>query len=120
MIILKLDSLDDFQKVQGFLYCLDNEYKSKLRTQYPKTLEDTMSFARVYDDNINNSSNASTWEKTFASNYLSSKNGKCKFSKEEDDKKDHDKITLSSDVQGGRDEHSLVMMNLRVQDVRNV
>ena len=43
-IILKLEGLDDFQKVRGFLRGLTDEYKTKVKTQYPKTLED----ARVH------------------------------------------------------------------------
>ena len=40
-IILKLDGLDDFQKIRG----LDNEYKAKVKTQYPKTLEEVIKSA---------------------------------------------------------------------------
>jgi len=49
-IILKLDGLDDFQKVRGFVRGLDKEYKSKVKTQYPKTLEEAIKSAQIFDD----------------------------------------------------------------------
>ena len=44
-IILKLDGLDDFQKVCGFIHGLNNEYKAKVKKQYTKTLEETIKSA---------------------------------------------------------------------------
>ena len=51
-IILKLDGLDDFQKVRGFIRGLDNEYKAKVKTQYPKTLEEAIQSAQIFDDTL--------------------------------------------------------------------
>ena len=51
-IILKLEGLDDFQKVRGFLRGLNDEYKAKVKTQYPKTLEDAIKSAQIFDDNF--------------------------------------------------------------------
>ncbi|MCO5573356.1 hypothetical protein L7F22_027125 [Adiantum nelumboides] len=51
-IILKLEGLDDFQKVRGFLRGLNNEYKTKVKTQYPKTLEDAIKSAQIFDDSL--------------------------------------------------------------------
>ena len=54
-VILKLNGLDDFQKVRGFLRGLDNEdwdndYRTKVKTQNPQTLEDAIKGAQIYDD----------------------------------------------------------------------
>ena len=49
-VILKLDGLDDFQKVCSFIRGLDNEYKAKIKTQYPKTLEEAIKSAQIFDD----------------------------------------------------------------------
>ena len=47
-IILELDGLDDFQKVCGFICGLDNKYKDKVITQYPKVLEDVRMSAYIF------------------------------------------------------------------------
>lgn len=47
-IILKLDGLDDFQKVRGFIRGLDNKYKAKVKTQYPETLEEAIQSAQIF------------------------------------------------------------------------
>ena len=44
-ISLKLEGLDDFQCVRGFIRGLNNKYKAKLKTQYPKTLEEAIKSA---------------------------------------------------------------------------
>ena len=36
-VILKLDGLDNFQKVRGFIRGLNKDYKAKVKSQYPKT-----------------------------------------------------------------------------------
>ena len=41
-MILKLEGVDEFQKVHGFLPGLHNEYKIKVKTQYFKMLEDAI------------------------------------------------------------------------------
>ena len=51
-IILKLDGLDDFEKVRGFIRGLDNEYKAKVKTHYPKTLEEAIQSAQIFDDTL--------------------------------------------------------------------
>ncbi|MCO5575776.1 hypothetical protein L7F22_029581 [Adiantum nelumboides] len=55
-IILKLEGLDDFQKVRGFLRGLNDEYKTKVKTQYPKTLEDAIKSAQIFDDSLDKAS----------------------------------------------------------------
>lgn len=49
-IILKLEGLDDFQKVRGFIRGLNEEYQAKVKTQYLETLEDAIKSAQIYDD----------------------------------------------------------------------
>ena len=49
-VSLKLDGLDDFQRVRGFIRGLNNEYKAKVKTQYPKTLEEAIKSAQIFDD----------------------------------------------------------------------
>ena len=40
-ISLKLEGLDDFQCVRGFIRGL-NKYNAKVKTEYPKTLEEAI------------------------------------------------------------------------------
>ena len=49
-IILKLDGLDEFQKIRGFIRGLKEEYQAKVKTQYPKTLDDAIKDAQIFDD----------------------------------------------------------------------
>ena len=49
-VIRKLDGLDDIQKVRGFVQGLNKEYQTKVKTQYPKTLEATIQSALIFDD----------------------------------------------------------------------
>ncbi|MCO5609563.1 hypothetical protein L7F22_063792 [Adiantum nelumboides] len=65
-IILKLEGLDDFQKVRGFLRGLNDEYKTKVKTQYPKTLEDAIKSAQIFDDSLDKASSMSAWGKLLA------------------------------------------------------
>ena len=51
-LILKLEGLDDFQKVCGFVCGLTKEYKQKVKTQYPKTLEEAIKSAQIFDDTV--------------------------------------------------------------------
>ena len=74
-VILKLDGLDNFQKVRRFFRGLNKDYKSKLKSQYPKTLEQAIKDAQVYDDNTNKPSHAHAQGKNNASNNT---NKKCK------------------------------------------
>ncbi|MCO5591548.1 hypothetical protein L7F22_045534 [Adiantum nelumboides] len=76
-IILKLEGLDDFQKVRGFLRGLNDEYKTKVKTQYPKTLEDAIKSAQIFDDSLDKASSMSAWGKS-ALEGSSFKNGKRK------------------------------------------
>ena len=41
-VILKLEGLDDFQKCRGFVRGLDKEYRIKVKTQNPMTLEEVV------------------------------------------------------------------------------
>ena len=54
-ISLKLECLDDFQRVRGFIRGLNNEYKAKVKTQYPKTLEEAIKSAQIFDDTLEKS-----------------------------------------------------------------
>ena len=63
-IILKLEGLDDFQKVRGFLWGLNDEYKTKVKTQYPKTLEDAIKSAHIFDDSLDKASSVPAWGKS--------------------------------------------------------
>ena len=49
-VILKLDGLDDFQRVWDFIRGLDKDFQAKVKTQYPKTLEDAIKSALIFDD----------------------------------------------------------------------
>ena len=81
-VILKLDGLDDFQKVRGFVRGLDKEYQAKVKTQYPKTLEAAIQSALIFDDAMdkrglnksNNSNNlqSNTFKHKFANNSVES------------------------------------------------
>ena len=88
-IILKLEVLDDFQKVRGFLRGLNDEYKTKVKTQYPKTLEDAIKSAQIFDDSLDKQSSVPAWGRN-AFNGFASKTGKRKMdthSKEDVSKK---------------------------------
>ena len=62
-MILKLEGLDDFQKVCGFIRGLHKDYQAKVRTQYPKTLEEAIKSAHIFDDSINKKGFGKTsWE----------------------------------------------------------
>lgn len=49
-LILQLEGLDDFQKVRSLIHGLDKEYKQKVKTQYPKTLEEAIKSAHLLDE----------------------------------------------------------------------
>ena len=51
-VILKLDGLDKFQKVRGFIWGLTKDIKKMVKSQYPKTLDKAIKDAQVYDNNI--------------------------------------------------------------------
>ena len=77
-VILKLDGLDDFQKVRGFVRGLDTKYHAKVKTQYPKTLEAAIQSALIFDDTMDkrgmhkstkfNSLQSNAHKRKFASN----------------------------------------------------
>ena len=46
-VILKLDGLDNFQKVHGFIRGLTKDYKAKVKSQYQKTLKQAIKDAQV-------------------------------------------------------------------------
>ena len=81
-VILKLDGLDDFQKVWGFVRGLDKEYQAKVKTQYPKTLEAAIQSALIFDDamdkhgldksNKSNNLQSNTFKRKFANNSVES------------------------------------------------
>lgn len=48
-INFKLNGLDKFQNLRGFVHGLDNKYKEKVETQYTKTLEEIKFFLQFYD-----------------------------------------------------------------------
>ena len=66
-VILKLDGLDNFQKVCGFIRRLNKDNKAKVKSQYAKTLEQAIKDAHVYDDNIDKPSHAHAQGKNNAS-----------------------------------------------------
>ena len=84
-----MDGLDDFQKVRGFIRGLDNEYKAKVKTQYPKTLEEAIKSAHIFDDMSDKKALALSHNKSPASSFPSFKNKRknANFSKEEHSKK---------------------------------
>ena len=61
--ILKLEGLDDFQKIRGFIRGLNEDYKTKVKTQYPKTLEEAIKAAQIYDDSSATDDKPTTWGK---------------------------------------------------------
>ena len=75
--ILKLEGLDDFQKIRGFIRGLNDDYMTKVKTQYPKTLEEAIKEAQIYDDLSDKPDKPTTWGKPSSSNTFS-KNGKRK------------------------------------------
>ena len=74
-VILKLDGLDDFQKVRGFVRGLDKEYQAKVKTQYPKTLAAAIQSALIFDDAMDKRG----LDKSTKSNNLQSNASKHKF-----------------------------------------
>lgn len=98
-IILKLEGLNDFQKVRGFLRGLNDEYKTKVKTQYPKTLEDARKSAHIFYDSFDKPSATHAWGKNGSQ---TNKNGKRRIdhSSKEDASKENNmmpKGPLSSD-----------------------
>ena len=51
-ITLKLEGLDDFQKVYVLMRGRTKEYKKKIQTQYPKTLEEATKSAQMFEDTV--------------------------------------------------------------------
>ena len=49
-IILKLDGLDDFQQVRGFLSGLNPDIQRNVESKDPKTLEEAIKQAHIYAD----------------------------------------------------------------------
>ena len=49
-IILKLDGLDDFQQVRGFLRGLNPDIQRNVESKDPKTLEEAIKQAHIYAD----------------------------------------------------------------------
>ena len=75
--ILKLDNTDNFIKIRGFLCGLSKEYRLKVKTQYPKTPEDTIKSAYIYDDTLDDKPPyGPPCTKNNASQVSSSQNGK--------------------------------------------
>ena len=74
-VILKLDGLDDFQKVRGFVRGLDKEYQAKVKTQYPKILEAAIQSALIFYNAIDKHG----LDKSTKSNNLQSNTSKRKF-----------------------------------------
>ena len=50
-IILKLQGIDDFHKTRGFVRGLDRHFKREVKRSAPKTLEEAIKFAQIYEDN---------------------------------------------------------------------
>ena len=65
--------LDNFQKVRGFIRGLNKDYKAKVKSQYPKTLEQAIKDAHVYDDNTDKPSHVHAQGKNNASNNTNKK-----------------------------------------------
>ena len=77
-LTLKLEGLDDFQKVRGFIRGLHKDYQAKVRTQYPKNLEEAIKSAQIFDDSMDKKGFGNTsWEGK--SHTSSAKGGKRKF-----------------------------------------
>ena len=72
-----MDGLDDFQKVHGFIRGMDKEYQDKVKTQYPKTLEEVIKSALNFDDVLDKRANKSS--SGYKANKSSSSFGKRKF-----------------------------------------
>ena len=52
---VELKGFNDLQCVRGFIRGLNNEYKAKVKTQYPKTLEEAIKCAQIFDDTLEKS-----------------------------------------------------------------
>ena len=72
-VILELDGLDNFQKVHRFIRGLNKDYKAKMKSQYPKTLEQAIKDAQAYDNNTDKPSHAHAQGKNNASNNTNKK-----------------------------------------------
>lgn len=72
-IILTFEGLDDFRHIRAF----NQGFENKVRTQYPKTLEEAIKSAKIFNDMSDKKSSACN--KTFIS-FSASKNNKCKNS----------------------------------------
>ena len=48
---------------------LNNEYKTKVKTQYPKTLEDAIKSAQIFYDSLDKSSSVPAWGKSASHGY---------------------------------------------------
>ena len=72
-VILKLEGLADFQKVRRIIRGLKKDYKAKVKSQYPKTLEKAIRNAQVYDDNTDKPPHAHAQGKNNASNNANKK-----------------------------------------------
>ena len=68
-ITLKLEEVDKFQKVQEFLCNLHHDYKTKVKTQNPKTLENAIEIAQIYDDIIDDKPSHGFTQSTSQSTY---------------------------------------------------
>ena len=75
-VIIKLEGLDNFQKFHEFIRGLNKDYKTKVKSQYPKTLEQARKDAQVYDDNTDKPPPAHAQGKNNAS-YNTNKKRKC-------------------------------------------
>ena len=50
-LVLKFQGIDDFHKTRGFIRGLDKHFKREVKRSAPKTLEDAIKFAQIYEDN---------------------------------------------------------------------
>ena len=48
--VLKLKGIDEFQKIRGFVRDLKDTYKVDVKRNSPKTFEEAIKFAQIYDD----------------------------------------------------------------------
>ena len=96
-VILKLEGLDEYQKVRGFIRGLHADYKAKVKTQYPKTLEAAIQDAQVFDDTSEKHPHAFAQNKTNVSQNKRKHNGTSHDQKDQHKKPKGAKGNLSSD-----------------------
>ena len=60
-----------FRRLGIFIRGLNDDYKTKVKTQYPKTLEEAIKAAQIYDDSADKLNKPTIWGKSSSSNTFS-------------------------------------------------